>query len=64
MSHAPTTVAATRVEVAAVSLLACNVCHHTASRGRDPWDNQFRCAEGCRCTMQGCCPGKTAREAR
>ncbi len=54
----------TRVATAAVERAVCNACRHTATRPRDPWDNQYRCGEGCRCTMQGCCPGDTAREAR
>lgn len=53
----------TQVVAAAVERFVCNVCSHTASRSRDSWDNQFRCSEGCRCTMQGCCPGLTMREA-
>jgi hypothetical protein len=55
-------VVTTRVEIAAVELSVCNACHHTATRSRDPWDNQYRCAEGCRCTMQGCCVGRTTQE--
>ncbi len=55
--------APTRVVAAAVERFVCNVCRHTASRSCDPWDNQHQCAEGCRCTMQGCCPGRAVGEA-
>lgn len=41
----------------------CYRCQHPASRSSDPWDNQYRCEKGCNCTMQGCCPGTTRREA-
>jgi hypothetical protein len=41
----------------------CASCQHDASRTSEPWNNQYQCAEGCRCTMQGCCPGPMPREA-
>jgi len=41
----------------------CGACQHKASRTGEPWANQYQCREGCRCTMQGCCPGKTTQEA-
>lgn len=63
MSHTQTMAATTQVETAAVERFVCNVCKDVASRSREPWDNQYRCAKGCRCTMQGCCPGRTAQEA-
>lgn len=34
----------------------CAACQHEASRTSEPWNNQYQCAKGCRCTMQGCCP--------
>lgn len=37
----------------------CGRCDHPAVHTDEPWDNQFRCASGCRCTMQGCCVTKT-----
>lgn len=39
----------------------CHRCGDIASRTSEPWDNQFRCTEGCRCTMQGCCPREITR---
>lgn len=40
---------------------SCSQCEHVASRSGAPWDNQYRCGKGCRCTMQGCCPGPTRK---
>ncbi len=37
----------------------CGRCGHLATLTGEPWDNQYRCIQGCRCTMQGCCPVET-----
>lgn len=56
-----TTTAAREVASPITRWLRCGCCHHLARRSPDPWDNQYRCDEGCRCTMQGCC-GATAEK--
>lgn len=48
--------------VVTMSRIECASCGHTASRTSEPWNNQYQCAEGCRCTMQGCCPGAERQE--
>ncbi|PRY35373.1 hypothetical protein CLV43_114291 [Umezawaea tangerina] len=52
-------VAKPEAQVAEVSV--CRQCTHEIRRAAAPWDNEFRCAEGCRCLMVGCVPAAPSR---
>lgn len=47
-----------RPEPHVAELSVCRACTHAISRSDDPWDNGWRCLDGCtRCLMMiGCVP--------